>query len=104
MTTGKFTQDARSFAAGKPMELIDGGQLSAMVEEAKYSGQGDLLDVASWSGGFAQSATITNPVCPYCRSAMVLRRGRQSGNQFWGCSTYPGCRGKRNVRPELMRA
>ena len=82
VTTGRFTQNARAFAAGKPLELIDGERLNAIVEEAKYSGQGDLLDVASWSSGFDQAATITDPVCPFCRSAMVLRRGKQSGNQF----------------------
>ena len=103
VTTGRFTQDARAFAAGKAMELIDGETLAATLEAHKYSGDGELLDVASWSDTFAQTATITTPVCPFCRSSMVLRRGKQSGNQFWGCSTYPGCRGKRNVRPELMR-
>jgi hypothetical protein len=35
-------------------------------------------------------------VCPRCSSTMVLRtagRGRYEGQQFWGCSTYPKCRG-----------
>jgi len=33
--------------------------------------------------------------CPKCGSRMVLRtarRGSNAGNQFWGCSSYPGCR------------
>jgi hypothetical protein len=36
------------------------------------------------------------PACPQCGSAMVLRtarRGGNVGNQFWGCSQYPACRG-----------
>ena len=103
VTTGRFTPDARAFTAGKAMELIDGEMLHVLVEASKYSAEGDLLDVARWSSTFARTATITTPMCPFCRSSMVLRRGKQSGNQFWGCSTYPGCRGKRNVRPELMR-
>ena len=82
VTTGRFTQDARAFAAGKPMELIAGEHLAAAIEEAKYSGEGDLLDVASWSGNFAKAATITSPVCPFCRSTMVLRQGKQSGTSF----------------------
>ncbi|WP_201152524.1 topoisomerase DNA-binding C4 zinc finger domain-containing protein [Rhodovulum sulfidophilum] len=31
---------------------------------------------------------------------MVLRRarkGRNAGNQFWGCSGYPNCKGTRNL-------
>ena len=37
-----------------------------------------------------------SPPCPRCGNAMVLRtasRGENRGNQFWGCSGYPTCRG-----------
>lgn len=40
------------------------------------------------------------PSCPRCGSHMVRRmsrRGRGTGNQFWGCTRYPQCRGTRNV-------
>lgn len=36
------------------------------------------------------------PHCPKCGSEMVLRtakRGDNQGGKFWGCSTYPKCRG-----------
>ena len=36
------------------------------------------------------------PVCPLCKSPMVKRsakRGANAGNEFWGCSRYPGCKG-----------
>ncbi|MBL8155570.1 MAG: DUF2726 domain-containing protein [Anaerolineae bacterium] len=36
------------------------------------------------------------PRCPKCGSGMILRtvkNGTNAGNQFWGCSTYPTCRG-----------
>lgn len=35
-------------------------------------------------------------VCPKCASPMVRRRvksGENTGQEFWGCSTYPKCRG-----------
>ena len=35
-------------------------------------------------------------VCPKCGAGMILReakRGANAGNTFWGCSTYPKCRG-----------
>ena len=38
--------------------------------------------------------------CPKCGSEMQLRtawRGRNAGNQFWGCSQFPRCRGTRDV-------
>jgi DNA-binding helix-hairpin-helix protein with protein kinase domain len=50
------------------------------------------------SVGAAGSGNI--PDCPYCGRPMVLRRarkGRNAGNQFWGCSGYPHCKGTRNL-------
>ncbi|WP_372241430.1 topoisomerase DNA-binding C4 zinc finger domain-containing protein [Aeromonas dhakensis] len=37
-------------------------------------------------------------MCPSCGNLMVLRtasRGDNKGNQFWGCSDFPKCRGVR---------
>lgn len=39
------------------------------------------------------------PACPQCGSAMRLRTARSgpnAGSQFWGCSTYPACKGTRS--------
>ena len=44
------------------------------------------------------NAEMTMVVCPLCSSAMVRRvakRGPNAGEQFYGCSTYPVCRGTR---------
>ena len=33
--------------------------------------------------------------CPKCDAPMVRRvakRGKNAGNEFWGCSTFPKCR------------
>lgn len=40
------------------------------------------------------------PSCPKCGGVMVLRtakRGGNAGKEFWGCSSYPGCRGIVNL-------
>jgi Topoisomerase DNA binding C4 zinc finger len=40
------------------------------------------------------------PACPLCNGSMVrrtARRGRRRGSQFWGCSRFPNCRGKRPI-------
>ncbi|WP_417733813.1 topoisomerase DNA-binding C4 zinc finger domain-containing protein [Roseovarius sp.] len=40
------------------------------------------------------------PNCPFCGKVMVSRRarkGRNAGNQFWGCSGYPYCKGTRSL-------
>lgn len=33
------------------------------------------------------------PNCPYCGKQMVLRKNRKTGKHFYGCSTYPNCKG-----------
>jgi four helix bundle suffix protein len=42
------------------------------------------------------------PTCPTCGQPMRLRtarRGPHTGQQFWGCSTYPDCKGTRPADP-----
>jgi ATP-dependent DNA helicase RecQ len=42
------------------------------------------------------SDSTTSPACPKCSSAMTLRTARQgpnAGEQFWGCTKYPKCKG-----------
>jgi len=40
-------------------------------------------------------APKSSNACPVCGQPMVLRKGKWGA--FWGCSTYPRCRGKREV-------
>lgn len=43
-----------------------------------------------------EKANINRQLCPKCGSSMVLRetkKGANRGKQFWGCSTFPRCRG-----------
>ncbi len=40
------------------------------------------------------------PPCPLCSKPMrqrTARKGPHAGQQFWGCSTYPDCRGTRSL-------
>jgi len=43
------------------------------------------------------SADSTAPACPRCGAQMVLRNSRKDGVQFWGCPSYPQCRGTRQA-------
>ena len=43
-----------------------------------------------------ESAATTTPQCPECGATMVLRtarKGKHTGSAFWGCTTFPVCRG-----------
>ena len=45
-------------------------------------------------------ANLGAPPCPECGVTMVLRtakRGRNRGSQFWGCTTFPKCKGTRDL-------
>jgi restriction system protein len=40
--------------------------------------------------------SVRIPACPKCSKSMVLRTaktGKNAGQQFWGCSAYPDCKG-----------
>lgn len=40
------------------------------------------------------------PNCPRCKEIMVFRtaqKGAKKGNSFWGCSTFPKCRGMKPI-------
>jgi restriction system protein len=85
ISSGIFTQEARAFARGKPLELIDGTGLLKMITEV----QKRQMPVQ------AESKDI---LCPFCGNSMVVRtakKGHRAGDKFWGCSSFPKCRGTR---------
>ena len=90
VSSGTFSQEARDFARGKPLELIEGTVLAKMVEDVKRN-----PSYPSSSPGPGDSQPKVN-ACPLCGSAMVLktaRKGPNAGGKFWSCSTYPECSG-----------
>jgi restriction system protein len=90
VTSGVFTDEARAFAIGQNIELLDGQALHALIRGVSMSGKPAAVLQAVVSA--------SEPTCPVCRSAMVKRtakRGANSGNGFWGCSQYPACKGTR---------
>lgn len=91
VTTGEFTQQAKDWARGKPIELIDGQQLTHMRQSQPTT----MSSVVSAS---APAASV--PMCPKCGCPMVLRiarRGDRAGKPFYGCSTYPRCNAIVNI-------
>jgi restriction system protein len=99
VTTSSFTLDARQFAEGKPIELIDGERL---VQYMRTTGAQPPAGEAA-TGTSPESKGSPAPherSCPECGAALVLRtagRGPKRGSQFWGCSGYPACRYTRSA-------
>lgn len=95
ITSGDFTREARSFAEAKPIRLVDGPQLLALVQSVQARSP-----AATPSASKGNTSPQTQPACPQCGKPMVLRtarRGANAGSQFWGCSGYPACKGTRSV-------
>ncbi len=94
VTSGVFTQEAKSFAEGINIDLIDGPELTAMIKKIPRQPQSTI---ATTQPVFLRSLAATaDPNCPKCGSAMTKRTARQGtnyGKTFWGCTDYPQCRG-----------
>lgn len=82
ITSGVFTQEAKNFAADKPLDLIEGNQLFQLIDRVRK-----------------KETTLRKPlpadVCPKCGGELILRTakmGQSVGQKFWGCSNFPKCR------------
>ena len=90
--SGDFTPDARQFAAGKPIRLIDGNALDAMIHDL---GQPAAKESPPSKPEVSETHEDPAKTCPKCGGQLVVRtakRGTFSGRQFLGCATYPQCR------------
>ncbi len=89
---GVFTPDAARFANGKPIELIDGETLLAMIRSVQATPHSSAPKERHVEP-FSAAAASKQPECPKCGSSMVRRSNRRDGKQFWGCKQFPACRG-----------
>ena len=101
VTSGRFTEDAAGFASGRNLKLIDGPLLHDLIRQARSSrGQTPAPQSGPSLVSAAPADTPSVPGCPTCSKPMVKRtakRGANAGEEFWGCSAYPGCRGTRQI-------
>jgi len=107
VTSGTYTAEARAFAKGKPLDLLDGHGLLDLVRAVQkhppehHAQRED--PIAQVPTGALMSPhplpiTASEPACPRCGASMILRtakRGDRTGTRFWGCSKFPTCRGVR---------
>lgn len=92
VTSGTFSKDALAFATGRNIELIDGLELQTMIRKVRAT-------QAQQTPEHPVPAT-EEPACPRCGTAMIRRiakQGTNAGATFWGCASFPKCRGVRAV-------
>ncbi len=88
VSIGPFTADARAFAEGRNIQLIDANSL--LKSNARHSAPSPEQTPPP------QPQKPLGPACPKCQSPMVRRVATQGANQgkaFYGCINYPKCRG-----------
>jgi len=94
VTSGEYTDDAKAFAQGLNITLIDGRKLREMIDVTGKSGTSVVAPPTSIR------TETASPVCPKCNSEMkrrVARQGANAGKEFWGCVAYPKCNGIRPI-------
>jgi restriction system protein len=99
VTSGRFTYEAKAFAEGRNVQLVDGSMLFTMIKQARKSPFA-TAQPSSGESPMAQSKSTGKPMCPRCGSSMVkrvARSGRNAGCEFWGCPKFPTCRGLRTL-------
>ncbi len=93
VTSGNFSNEAITFAEGRNIELIGGKELMIFVMPA-----GTIKEFAATKS--LHLVRAPDPSCPVCGNAMVKRvasKGRNAGNAFWGCRSFPQYRGTLNI-------
>ena len=105
VTSGRFTRDASEWAGGRNITLIDGSQLPGLIGQAQVSGIWSSVSPSSSSPPLnaapPAAAVPVEPACPVCSKPMIrraARRGANKGSEFWGCTSYPACRGTRPIQ------
>ena len=96
VASGEFTQEAEAFAEGRSIRLVDARKLRILIAANVATPVAQPKSEPRRSAG---STTEASPVCPKCGSPMVQRvakSGANAGRTFWGCSTFPVCRGIRS--------
>ena len=93
VTSGEYTEEAKTFASGLKIELVDGRKLRALINSTSNS-----TDPATSSLNIP--AVLAAPNCPKCGLEMkkrIARQGDNAGKEFWGCVAFPKCNGTRPI-------
>ena len=82
ITSNSYTADARQLAAKHGIEILDESNLIRMLEKTGLMYSREVSEL------FADKRKF----CPKCEREMVLKTAHATGNQFWGCSSFPRCK------------
>jgi hypothetical protein len=78
-----YTVEAAKLAAEHQIQTLSEAHLAQMLEETG----------ASFDSEVAAILRDKTKFCPKCERKMVLKTARRTGEQFWGCPSFPNCDG-----------
>lgn len=89
ITSSSFTKEAEQFSKdNKNLKLVSGDLLLQRIQELSEFDQQTLLETIT-------DGDYLTPTCPSCDVKMTLRtssKGKNTGEKFWGCVSFPKCR------------
>jgi restriction system protein len=84
MTSCKYSDEAKAFAAPNRITLIDGALFLAMLKRLPAEARHKLFK-------FATAGDYNIPSCPTCGRKMRFITGKEGQRDFWGCPSFPRC-------------
>ncbi len=93
VTTGAVSPQAKAWAAGKPITLVELPELQEML--LRYFAESDIVPADFSPKGPKERS------CPLCGARLRVVNGRNG--RFLGCTSYPGCRYTSNLRRSRRR-
>jgi restriction system protein len=85
VSSGRFTHEARDYAAKENIHVLDGAELLAKIADLAPEKALGLLKLAT-------KGEFMTPTCPSCEIKMASRSSTRVGRKFWGCPNYPRCK------------
>ena len=80
VTSGRFTEEATSFASGRNVNLIDGPKLHGLIEQALAARRTGAAPSPTPPSTPAVINPTSVPTCPRCSKPMVKRMARRGAN------------------------
>lgn len=92
VTSGEFTKDAKAFARGRNVRLIDGAVIRQWMSDNRLPPPATEETVGEVRSALA---TVRCPRCGGVMQTKVAKKGSSAGKLFWSCAHFPRCRGAR---------
>jgi len=93
VTSGTYTAEAKMFAQGKPISLVDGEELFDLIATVQKNIGLPKIEALQPVRAYIHKDVFSCPVCGGSMIKRMAKKGANAGTEFMGCVNYPQCRG-----------